>query len=87
MILLFNIDITKIHNPFGVDFSQNAAINLLAKEILVSQYRNLTKYYADYSLSINDVLYPIVILNPSESLTEGILTITVSWFTIWHFIK
>jgi hypothetical protein len=24
----FDIDITKIHNPFGVDFSQNSAVNL-----------------------------------------------------------
>jgi hypothetical protein len=74
----FDINIEKIYNPFGVDFSQNSAINLLANEIAVSEYRDLTKYYVDYVLSINGVVYPLVILNPSESLTEGTLTITVS---------
>lgn len=74
----FDIDVEKIYNPFGVDFSQNSATNLLSKEIPVSEYRNLTQYYVDYVLSLNGVLYPLVILNPSESLSEGVLTITVS---------
>jgi len=74
----FDIDISKIHNPLGVDFSVNSDTNLMAKEIKVSEYRNLTQYYADYVLSISGVSYPLVILNPSDSLNEGTLNITVS---------
>lgn len=74
----FDIDISKIHNPLGVDFSVNSDTNLLTKEIKVSEYRNLTQYYADYVLSISGVSYPLIILNPSDSLTEGVLNITVS---------
>ena len=48
----FDIDIEKIYNPFGVDFSQNSAINLLSNEIVVSEYRDLTKYYVDYVVYI-----------------------------------
>jgi hypothetical protein len=74
----FDIDISKIHNPLGVDFSVNSDTNLMAKEIKVSEYRNLTQYYADYVLSISGVSYPLVILNPSDSLIGGTLNITVS---------
>jgi hypothetical protein len=74
----FDIDVSKIHNPLGVDFSVNSDTNLMTKEIKVSEYRNLTQYYADYILSISGVSYPLVILNASDSLNEGILNITVS---------
>jgi len=74
----FDIDVSRIYNPFNIEFSLNARINLLAREIKVSEYRDLTQYYSDYVLSINGVSYPLIILNPSESITEGTLTITVS---------
>jgi len=74
----FDIDISKIHNPLGVDFSVNSDTNLMAKEIKVSEYRNLAQYYADYVLYLSGVSYPLLILNPSNSLTEGTLNITVS---------
>jgi hypothetical protein len=74
----FDIDISKIHNPLGVDFSVNSDTNLMTKEIKVSEYRNLAQYYVDYVLSISGVSYPLIILNPSDSLTGGTLNITVS---------
>lgn len=74
----FDINISKIHNPLGVDFSKNAENNLLSKEIKVSEYRNITKYYSEYALSISGITYPILFLNPSVSLNDGILNITVS---------
>jgi hypothetical protein len=74
----FDINISKIYNPFGLDFSRNANTNFSAKEIEVLEYRNLTKYYSDYVLSLDGVLYPLLILNPSNNLDNGTLTIVVS---------
>lgn len=74
----FDIDVLKIKNPFGVDFTKNAAINISSNEISVSEFRDLTTYYKDYVLDIQGEQYPITILNPTDSLTSGVLNITVS---------
>jgi hypothetical protein len=74
----FDIDVLKIKNPFGVDFTKNAAINISSNEISVSKFRDLTTYYKDYVLDIQGEQYPITILNPTDSLTSGVLNITVS---------
>lgn len=74
----FDIDVRKIKNPFGIDFSKNSAINLSSREVGVSEYRDLTTYYKDYVLDIDGVQYPILILNPTDSLVSGVLNITVS---------
>jgi hypothetical protein len=74
----FDIDVLKIKNPFGVDFTKNAAINITSNEISVSKFRDLTTYYKDYVLDIEGKQYPIIILNPTDSLTSGVLNITVS---------
>lgn len=74
----FDIDISRIKNPFGIDFTKNASINVSSSEISISQYRDLTKYYKDYVLDINGSQYPIIFIKPTDSLTLGILRITVS---------
>ena len=73
----FDIDVSRIRNPFGLDFTRNAAINLSSREIGVSQYRDLTTYFKDYVLDINNVQYPIIFLNPTDNAELGVLTITV----------
>ena len=74
----FDIDVSRIKNPFGIDFTKNAPINVSTSEIGVSQYRDLTTYFKDYVLDINGSQYPIIFLTPTDSLTLGILKITVS---------
>jgi hypothetical protein len=74
----FSIDVSRIKNPFGIDFTKNAPINVSTSEIGVSQYRDLTTYFKDYVLDINDIQYPIIFLTPTDSPTLGILKITVS---------
>jgi hypothetical protein len=37
----FKINVGRIKNPFDIDFSQNATINISAREQAVSEYRNL----------------------------------------------
>ena len=73
----FDIDISKIHNPFGIDFTINAEANLLAKEIKVLEYRNIAKYYSDYVLSISGITYPVSFLSPSTFLDNGTLRVSV----------
>jgi len=74
----FDIDISKIYNPFGVDFSENAENNILAKEIKVSIYRNFADYFSNYVLSISGITYPLLFLHPTKSLNTGTLRIVVS---------
>jgi hypothetical protein len=74
----FDIDVLKVNNPFGVDFTKNAAINISSNEISVSKFRDLTTYYRDYVLDISGKQYPITILTTTDTLTDGILNITVS---------
>lgn len=74
----FDIDVSRIKNPFGIDFTKNAPINVSTSEIGVSQYRDLTTYFKDYVLDINGSQYPIIFLTPTDSLTLGTLKITIS---------
>lgn len=74
----FDIDVSRIDNPFGIDFTNNAAINLASSEISVNQYRDLTTYFKDYVLDINGVQYPIIYIKPTSRLNLGTLKITVS---------
>lgn len=74
----FDIDVSRIKNPFGIDFTKNAPINVSTSEIGISQYRDLTTYFKDYVLDINDIQYPVIFLTPTDSLTLGKLKITVS---------
>lgn len=74
----FRVSVNRIKNPFEIDYSQNAAINLSLREIPVSPYRNLLNTYLDYCVAINDNIYQIVSFTPSESLTSGFLEFYVA---------
>jgi hypothetical protein len=77
-VTTFDIDIEKILNPFGIDFSINATRNISLLDYDVSYLRNLTTAYTQYSLYLGDLEYPVVHLTPSFSLYSGLLNITVS---------
>lgn len=74
----FEVNVDRLLNPFGIDYSLNATTNLLARELVVSPYRNLYNTYLDYCVSINDDIFKVVSFLPSESLTSGVLSFYVS---------
>jgi hypothetical protein len=73
----FDLDLTKIRNPFGIDFTTNSTRNLQLREIQVSQLRNMTLEYAKYSLYFQENGYQVKRIIPTESLTSGLLNVTV----------
>ena len=76
-VTTFELNIVKIRNPFGIDFTVNATRNLELREIPVSQLRNMTVEYTKYSLYLNGEGYSLLRIAPTESLVSGILTLVV----------
>jgi hypothetical protein len=74
----FRIDVSRINNPFDIDYSLSAATNLSVREIIVSPYRNLYNTYLDYCISINDNIFNIVSFRPSQTLSTGFIEFIVS---------
>jgi hypothetical protein len=62
----FEIPITKIINPFNIDYSVNATRNLELREVQVSYLRNFTTQYTKYSVFINENEYPVTDIIPVE---------------------
>ena len=72
----FDLIVSRLRNPFEVDFSVNATRNLELREIKVSNLRNLTTGFTSYSLYLNNSGYSLTNIVPTNSLTSGILTIS-----------
>ncbi|MEY4571304.1 MAG: hypothetical protein RLZ10_508, partial [Bacteroidota bacterium] len=73
----FTLDISKIRNPFGVDFTVNSTRNLSLRETDVSTLRNMTVEYSKYSLYFNGNGYKVKGIVPTQSLSNGNLKIYV----------
>jgi len=75
----FDIDTGLIYNPFGIDYSENAARNISTRPIPVSPYRDMTNNFEGYAAYFRDVKdeYKITDMVPVENMTGGTLTITV----------
>ena len=74
----FVVDVSRINNPFDIDYSVNATTNLEIREIITSPYRNLNDTYLDYCVSINDNIFQIVSFQPSQTLSSGNISFYVS---------
>jgi len=74
----FEINVDRIKNPFDIDYSVSAATNLNLREITVSPYRNLYNTYLDYCVAYNDDIFKVVSFTPSQSLSNGVVSFTVS---------
>jgi hypothetical protein len=74
-----NTDSSFFKNPFDIDFSVNAKINVSNRPITVSKYRDITSNFESFSLYVNnlDTEFNVVDLEPTQSVTGGTLTITV----------
>jgi hypothetical protein len=70
-----SLDVSRIRNPFDVDFTVNSTRNLELREIQVSPLRNMTTQFAKYSLYYSGVGYDVVHIDPTTSLTSGTLRI------------
>jgi hypothetical protein len=75
----FEIDVKRIKNPFDIEYSVNADINMGLKPIEVSELRNLKKNYEKYSLYVESlsIEYPIIDFVPTQSIGIGVLEVTV----------
>ena len=72
-----SIDVSRIKNPFNIDYTNNARINLQAREIEFSYLRNLTDSYRDYVIIVDDISYPVIDFDSSASLYTGVIKFTV----------
>lgn len=76
----FTVNVPYITNPFDIDYTVNAAQNVLYSPITISEYRALTskfKSYALYIQSTDNTEYKIVDFEPSQTTSEGTLTFIV----------
>ena len=74
----FRVNVDRLYNPFGIDYTISASTNLSLREITVSRLRNLTETYLDYVVNLSGRSYPVVSFNPSDSLTSGYIELYVS---------
>ena len=71
----FTMDVTKLRNPFSIDFSYYATQNISSLDYEISEFRNLPKTYVDYVLNLNGEFYQIISINPPLSISSGTLTL------------
>ena len=71
------INVSRIKNPFSLDYSTNSKINLQNREQEFSPLRDLTNSYRNYSLVVDDFPYQVIDFTPSDSLYSGIIKVTV----------
>lgn len=74
----FKINVSRINNPFDIDYSLSATTNLSVREITVSKYRNLYNTYLDYCVAINDNTFSVIGFTPSQTLSTGFVEFIVS---------
>ena len=73
----FDVNVSRIYNPFQIEYSVSSTTNVTFREIETSPYRDLSRFYLDYALSYLGVDYRVVGFVPSPSLTTGALTFIV----------
>jgi hypothetical protein len=74
----FELNVSKIRNPFDIDFTTNSTRNLQLREVQVSPLRNMTTQYGKYSLYYNGTGYELNGIIPTSSSSNGVLTIKVT---------
>jgi len=74
----FEVNVGRIHNPFGIDYTVSAATNLASVNNDISPYRNLYNTYLDYAISVNDVEYKVNSFLPSQDFNTGYIAFYVS---------
>jgi hypothetical protein len=73
-----SLDVSRLRNPFEVDFTVNSTRNLQLREIQVSPLRDMTLEYAKYSLYYLGSGFNVTRIEPTQSLNSGTLVLYVS---------
>ena len=78
-ITTFDIDVTRIKNPFDIDYSVNSDRNISVRPMKVSELRNLPKTYLKYALFFEDMVneYKFVDFDASPLLSAGTIQVVV----------
>lgn len=75
----FQIDASKVVNPFSVDFTKTSTINISSLEFEVSKYRDFTKYFSNYSIFVSgnkgEDSFSILNISATTTITAGTLSI------------
>jgi hypothetical protein len=74
---VFSLDVSKLRNPFDVDFTVNSQRNLELREIGVSPLRDMTNNFSKYSLYYNGGGYGVLRITPTQTTDFGTLVIVV----------
>jgi len=74
----FRLNLSRIRNPFEIDYTVNSTRNLELREIKVSPLRDMTTQYVNYSLYYLGNGYNVTRIVSTSGLTSGYLTIYVS---------
>ena len=79
-ITILDVNVGQARNPFDIDYTVNAARNIEVRPIEVSKYRDLTNYFEDYGLYVEDLNneYNILDLEPADDLSQSFITLTVN---------
>jgi hypothetical protein len=76
-VTTFDLDIARLRNQFDIDFTVNSARNLSLREVSVSPLRDFNASYSKYNLYYNGEIYEVAYTQPTNSLTTGVLKISV----------
>jgi len=63
----FEVYVSSIQNPFEIDYTENAATNMMFNEFEISPLRNMTLNYKKYILYLNNQQYPVNYLYPTTT--------------------
>ena len=74
----FDLNVSRIRNPFDIDFTINATRNLELREVQVSPLRNMTNEFAKYALFLGGIGFDVTHIIPTTSLTTGTLTLYIN---------
>jgi len=76
-VTTFDLDIARLRNQFDIDLTVNSARNLSLREVSVSPLRDFNASYSKYNLYYNGEIYEVAYTQPTNSLTTGVLKISV----------
>ena len=75
----FDVDVQFFKNPFDIDYTNNATLNIQVRPYKVNKYRNLTVNFKSYALYTDNLTteYKITDFEPTTTLTAGTINIIV----------
>ena len=72
----FDIDITRMSNPFAIEFTTTGMLFFSGATQGVDEIRNMTKEFGEYSVFIDGNEFKVIDLTPSTTNLTGLLNVT-----------